>query len=367
MGQFPQGIALSKSGLVIAASSTGYATAWRASQPFAQVWSTFVGLDADNVRMDDGSGLVWVAHGGGDSGLGALTPLLADTGEIQAALIMSLGSNHPEELSLSPITRWLTVSVPSQDTSGNGVVDVVDRSNTFPIAQFPGSDTTWAQPSAQALDATGTRLYLATAGNRVLPPQLVVLNALDGTVLWSMVTGPSGTPACDSIIVDTAGSLVFVACGGVNSAYYIIQVTSASATGAATGWKNLGAITLTPPANTTNARGLAWKAQTRTLYGPIPLVTSLGQAPRVVVMTIGTPKGGGGGGNDDEDDDDDDDDDSRFGLGAVAGIAIGAVFLGAGLHWGLSKSSLCKKTRTGGNGGVSGASIDSEDAYSTLK
>ena len=332
---FPQGIAATKSGLVIAASSsTGNVTAYSASPPFAQAWSTLVGLDADNVRVDDASGLVWVANGGGESGDGLLTPLKADTGVIIQDLIIHLGPNHPEEFNLSPITRWLTVSVPS--ASGSGTVQVFDRSNAFHIAQFPGSDTTWAQPFAQRLDATGQRLYVATAGDLVLPAQLVVLNALDGTLLWAM---PTGTP-CDDIIVDSTGGLVLVAGGGKSSADYVIQVTSAPSAGVATAWKSLGAITLTPPANTTNARGLAWSPQTRTLYGPIPLVTSSGQTPQVVVMTIATPKGGG---EDDDDEDDDDDDDKKLGWGAVAGIAAVATFLGAGLYYGLSKTSLCKK------------------------
>ena len=196
----PQGIAVTQAGLVCAASSdAGAVMAWAATPPFAWQWSAPVGLDADNVRVDDAAGLLWVAHGGGAT-LGQITPLNSSTGAlVDLPAVIDVGRNHPEELSLSPITRWLSVSVPAD---AGGAVLLADRSaGGIPLATWPGSDSTWQRPSAQRQDSTGTRLYVATAGSDTLPPAVIVLNALDGTLLWSTPT----QGGCDGVRSRPAG------------------------------------------------------------------------------------------------------------------------------------------------------------------
>ena len=92
--------------------------------------------------------------------------------------------------------------------------------------------------------------------------------------------------------MDEEGGLIFVACGGPASAYYILQATAFDAlTGAATAWSSLGALTTAPPPGTLNSRGLAWQASTRTLYTLVPYAAMGNATPAqgAAVLMLGIP------------------------------------------------------------------------------
>jgi len=303
----PQGVATSAalSRVFVASSAAGTLTAFSAAPPFALAWTAVVGGDADNVRLDEGAGLVWVAHGGGAAGPGALAAVNATSGALVADVPVS--ALHPEELNLSPLSSLITVSVPAP-LAGGGEIVLVDRAARAPLpsvwAAPPGG--AWANPSAQHVDATGTRLWVATAGDAAagIPAKVVVLNALDGALLWSFESGAG----CDDVQTDgtaRVGTLAFAACGGPASRLWVARATRVSARGAPDAWELLGNVT-SLPAGLANARGLAWRAKARRLFVPVPLVAAAAQAARVLVFDVAPSVGGGGGGGGGYDDDSDD-------------------------------------------------------------
>jgi DNA-binding beta-propeller fold protein YncE len=299
----PQGMAYSAAlGLVFAASSSaGRLFALSASPPFAVAWSVSVGADADNVRARDDaasqSTLVYVAHGGGASGNGAVTAVAATLQGGAVVGSVDVGADHPEELNLSPLHAAVSVSVPNSVGTGGGVRVF----STLPGAGYRQLDffvggAAWAEPYAQRLDASGTRLWLATAGSAwpPVPSQMLALNALDGSVLFAAPTGDAGG-ACDDIAVDGDGGLVFCAKGCDASRLYVVQQTRADALfpSAGANWTSLGALSVaSAPQALVNARGLAWRASTRTLYLVVP-PAGAGQQPQLLAFAAAGGSGGG--------------------------------------------------------------------------
>ena len=140
--------------------------------------------------------------------------------------------------------------------------------------------------------------------------------------------------------MDEEGGLIFVACGGPSSAYYILQATAFDAlTGAATAWASLGALTLAPPPGTVNSRGLAWQASTRTLYTIVPYAdmgnATAPQGAAVLVLGIALPAGRGPAGAASAPAS------SGLSTAGVVGIALACALAGA-LLAGLATRSLCK-------------------------
>jgi DNA-binding beta-propeller fold protein YncE len=230
---FPQGMARSAAlGLVfVASSSAGTLSALSAAPPFAVAWSVRVGGDCDNVRAVDTPGgaapaRVYVAFGGGASGNGAVAAIDATLASGTIAFTTDVGSDHPEELNLSPISNFVTVSVPAPAAGGGGV-RVLSTDPARPLLGYWSGEGQWSAPYAQSIDATGQRLWLATAG-AVDPPigsQLLALNALDGSLLFAAPTGDAGA-SCDEIAIDEAGGLVFAAKGGPASRLFVVQQTA---------------------------------------------------------------------------------------------------------------------------------------------
>lgn len=325
----PQGVAYAPAqNLILVASSTdGTLSAFSAAPPFALAWTLAVGLDADSVRFDSVASVAWVASGGAENGNGNLAAVSVTATAGALLQRVDVGADHPEEMSLSPISRFLTVSVPA--TAGGGV-KVVDRVLGAVAATFPAAGS-WARPFAQRVDASGSRLWVASAGDaaRGVAAQLVVLNAIDGTLLFSTPTPTDSAAgaACDDIALDDDGGLAFAACGGSDSKLYVVQQAATDARGAGASWVALGAAGALP-VNLTNARGLGWRAATRTLYVPVPAAP--GQAARVLVFAVG---GGGGGGGDDDDDDDEGVSVGVAAGGAVAGVVVGALLGALAFRW----------------------------------
>jgi hypothetical protein len=279
----PQGIDYSSTHelVFVASSSEGTLSAWSSVSPFTVAWTVPVGMDADNVRFENfrGGGRVWVASGGAENGDGMVTCVNASNGAVLTTV--GVGPNHPEEMSQSSINARLTVSVPNDATGG--VIDMIDTS--LGVVTGPGwsGGGAWAGPFAQHLDASGLRLWVSTRGDatRGIASAVVVLNALDGSTLWS-TPAPSAryeldSPPCDDVQSDgglALGALTFVACGGPASRLFIYASTQINrVTNVADAWENLGALSgAKMDQNLVNARGLAWHARRRVLAVPVPLV-----------------------------------------------------------------------------------------------
>ena len=156
---------------------------------------------------------------------------------------------------------------------------------------FWSGEGRWTAPYAQSVDASGQRLWLATAG-AVDPPigsQLLALNALDGSLRFAAPTGAAGG-ACDEIAIDEAGGLVFAAKGGAASRLYVVAQTAASAAfpGVGANWSALGSVDGMPQ-DLVNARGAVWRAATRMLYVKVPLDRAANQSAQLLAFSVPLP------------------------------------------------------------------------------
>jgi len=360
----PQGLAQSAAlGLVFVASSAdGTLSALSAAAPFSVAWSVFVGGDCDNVRAVDtpggaGAARVFVAYGGGAAGNGAVAAVDATLSGGVVAFRTDVGSDHPEELNLSPVSNFITVSVPA---AAGGVVRVLSSDPTSPRAAVWAGAGRWAAPYAQMVDASGQRLWVATAG-AVDPPiasQLLALNALDGTVLFSSPTGDAGA-ACDEIVVDNAGGFIFAAKGGAASRLYVVQQTAAAAAFPSVGanWTALGSVDAMPQ-NLVNARGAAWRASTRTLYLKVPLDAAAQQSAQLLVFSAqalppppAANNAGGGGAS------------GPLSADAWSALAAGAAIIGLAVGIMLARNV---GVFGGGGGGAKEGGARNNDVYSGL-
>ena len=351
----PQGLAYSAAlGMVfVASSSAGTLSALSAAPPFAVAWSIAVGGDCDNIRCVDTPGgaapaRVYVAHGGGAAGNGAVTAVDASLAGGAVAFTTDVGSDHPEELNLSPLANVMTVSVPA---AAGGGVRVLSTDPARPRLDFWSGEGLWSGPFAQTVDASGQRLWLATAG-AVEPPiasQLLALNALDGTLLFAAPTGEAGA-ACDEIALDEAGGLVFAAKGGPASRLYVVRQTRASAAfpGVGANWTALGSLDGMPQ-SLVNARGVVWRASTRTLYLKVPLDAAAKQPAQLLVFAAAAapaPAAAPGGGACDQ---------GALGQGAWSALTAGVALVGLVVGIALAR-----------NVGVGGAKEAKDAAYASL-
>ena len=225
----PQGVeVVAALGLVLVATAgDGLLHGFAAAAPFAEAFPPLtVGLDADNVKCEKepsaGGGIeCWVAHGGGGAPAG-----MAHV-RVSAGSLEWLGDTpfpaHPEEHQLAPraLSSLMYVSCPDDNSN----VLVFDRAKRSVVASWPLLLSGASGPFANALDAAGLRLFVATQDNDGLAaaPRFLVLNVLDGSVVFSMDT----VAVCDNVVYDVDARLIYVACGGttgsVGSTLYVIQ------------------------------------------------------------------------------------------------------------------------------------------------
>jgi DNA-binding beta-propeller fold protein YncE len=188
----PQGVAFvpAENRLVIANGGSGVVSILDAAS-FKTI-KTITGLpDADNVRYDAKSDLVYVGYGDG-----SLAVIRAATGERAADIPLA---GHPESFQLEPNGSRLFVNVPDAEQ-----VAVVDRDRhvvltTWPMKAFRGN-------FPMALDETSHRLFIGCRN----PAQLVVLDTTTGkTVAGVPVAGDT-----DDVFYDAHRKLIYVSCGG---------------------------------------------------------------------------------------------------------------------------------------------------------
>lgn len=147
--------------------------------------------DADNVRYDARSDLVYIGYGNG-----ALAVIRAATGERVADIQLA---GHPESFQLEQNGSRLFVNIPDAQQ-----VAVVDRDRHIELAEWPIKGFGGNFP--MALDETGHRLFIGCRN----PARLVVLDAVTGKIV-AAVTIDDDT---DDLFYDASRKLIFASCGG---------------------------------------------------------------------------------------------------------------------------------------------------------
>jgi hypothetical protein len=352
----PQGVELlAPLGLVLVATAgDGLLHGFSTSPPFAAAWpAVSVGLDADNVKCEAvdaaaGTALCWVAHGGGGGAPGGMAFV-----RVGAAAAEWLGDApfpaHPEEMQLAPasLSSLMYVSAPDDDSK----VLVFDRATRQIVLEWPLLVRAGAsQPFANALDAAGLRLFVAAQANDGLSaPQFLVLNLLDGSVVWRMDT----TAVCDNIVYDAAARLIYVACGGVTgsvgSVLYVVQQGADAST-----YALLGAAAGTPP-GLAIARTCFFDATSGLLYLSVPQNDDVAPPQQAAVLVFQrnapvVPPGGGGGGG------------AAAGAcpegslpaSTVGGLSVGVAVVAVAIGVRMGRSALCGAAAAAHKGGDAG-------------
>ena len=152
-----------------------------------------IGPDADNIRFEPRSKLVYVGFGEGERGGLAVV----DTGAWKIAGEIEVGG-HPESFQFDAKAARAIVNVPSKRAIV--VVDLTRRAvaETWPLE---GAEANYPM----AIQGADRRLFVACRK----PAQLVVLDPAKGRVFEALPL--SGDP--DDLFLDEASSRVFVACG----------------------------------------------------------------------------------------------------------------------------------------------------------
>lgn len=175
--------------------------------------------DADNLRYDNGSRLLYVGYGGGAIGV-VDTSSWKITGKI--ALI-----GHPESFQIEQGTRMF-VNVPA-----GPYIAVVDLGSLTISSRWPIPNATGNY--AMALDSANHRLFVGTRD----PPQLVVVDTGSGKII-----ARQGVPQDpDDIYYDSANDCIYVSTGQgyisvvkqVDSTHYLSVQNLSSSSGARTG------------------------------------------------------------------------------------------------------------------------------------
>ena len=187
----PQGLAFvpAKNRLVIANGSSGEVKFADAGS--LVVFKTLTGMpDADNVRYDKKSDLIYVGYGDG-----ALAIIRAATGEKVGDIKLA---GHPESFQLEQNSNRIFVNVP--DAGHIAVIDRVAEKviTTWPIGKFHAN-------FPMALDGANHRLFVG----RRRPARLVVFDTATGKqVADTEISGDT-----DDLFYDSNRKQIYVSCG----------------------------------------------------------------------------------------------------------------------------------------------------------
>jgi DNA-binding beta-propeller fold protein YncE len=152
-----------------------------------------LGDDADNVRFDARTGLLYVGYGDG-----ALAVLNSATLEMKPEIHLSA---HPESFQLEPAGKRVFINTPGGVIGGGGSIVVADLDSR-------SVRSTWKLREAgrnfpMALD--GSRLYVGCRR----PAKLLVIDAATGTTIAAL----DCVGDADDVFVDAARSRVYVSGG----------------------------------------------------------------------------------------------------------------------------------------------------------
>lgn len=196
-------------GVLFASCSDGALHAFNSSAPFAHLYNISLGAASGAMRFDASTGRLWVAYGGGavPGGL-AIVNASAANASLEARLPFPPDAAgvpaRPEALVLATGSSLIYASCPLCNSTS---IVVVNRATRSLVTQWPTQPLS-AQPAPNALDEKGSRLFVATQSTS--DPRLLVLNAGDGSVVWS---APVDT-GCGGVEWDAPGGLIYVVCGG---------------------------------------------------------------------------------------------------------------------------------------------------------
>ncbi|MDA4117106.1 MAG: YncE family protein [Thaumarchaeota archaeon] len=244
---------------------------------FAPVGKITLSGDADNLRYDSGTKLLYVGYGsGGISAINTTSDAVMTTKALPA---------HPESFQVEANGRAVYVNVPSSNlitafdkTTGSSILNRSMTGSNFPMA----------------LDEAGGRLFIATRN----PSELRVLDTSTPSLRSVANVTIAGDP--DDVFFDASHGLVYVSCGGgslevikqADPTHYSVVETVATGQGARTSLlvPQLASILVAVPASTgQQAEILAYgfgsavanssSPTSPTSASPIPAAASLSAAP----------------------------------------------------------------------------------------
>jgi DNA-binding beta-propeller fold protein YncE len=155
-----------------------------------------LGDDADNLRFDAASGLVWAGYGSG------AVAAIGDDGKLLANIRLSA---HPESFQLEHDGGRIFVNVP-----GSRQVGVIDRDKKAVVATW-GTGLDFSN-FPMALDEKSKRLFVVCR----VPARLLVMDSDTGKVVAKMPTAGDS----DDVFYDAARHRVYVTGGGGNLVVY---------------------------------------------------------------------------------------------------------------------------------------------------
>ena len=255
-----------------------------AGSTFALAGKITLAGDADNMRYDSASGLLYVGYGSG--GIAAI-----NTASNAVTTVRALPA-HPESFQVQASGRTVFVNVPPSNliaafdkTTGSSISNRSMTGSNFPMA----------------LDEAGGRLLVATRS----PSELRVLDTSTPSLTSVANVTIAGDP--DDIFFDAAHGLVYVSCGGgflevikqVDANHYEVVQTIATGPGARTSlWvPELGSLYVAVPAGSgQQAEILVFTSgSTTTSYtSPSSTSTTLAPAPKSASVSVSPPAGPSG-------------------------------------------------------------------------
>ncbi len=187
----PQGVAYSqKTDLVAVASAGDGSVRFFRAEDLSPAGTVALGKDADNIRVDPGTGYLMVGYGSG--GLAVIDPAKElKIGDIKL-------SAHPEGFRLDPETGRIFVNVPDAEQ-----IAVVDLATARQVAS-------WAVPGLRrdfpmAIDASSAVIAAVFRD----PAKLVLLNAKSGAATAQLDTCADA----DDVFFDAKRRRIYVSCG----------------------------------------------------------------------------------------------------------------------------------------------------------
>ena len=187
----PQGVAyLPGSDLLVVANGDDGSVRMFQGEDLAPAGSIALGGDADNVRVDPGTGRVLVGYG--DGALAIIDPLRRSRiGDVELAA-------HPESFQLDPQAGRVFVNLP--DARQIAVIDLASRR---PVASWtvPGLRSNFPM----ALDEGASALAVVYRD----PPRLVLINPRSGAVIQNLETCGDA----DDVFFDAKRQRIYVSCG----------------------------------------------------------------------------------------------------------------------------------------------------------
>ncbi len=182
----------------------------------AMLQSVPYGNDADNLRYDQSTGLIWVGYG---EALGTLTSEGVRVADIRLP-------EHPESFQLESQGPRLFVNLPEA-----GAVAVVDRQQRAVVTTW---QTGFRGNFAMALDERRHRLFVATRR----PARLVVMDMQNGRTVATLPT----VGDCDDVFVDAKRGRIYLV-GGEGAVAIVAENRS-------DGYRELGRVRTSPGART---------------------------------------------------------------------------------------------------------------------